>query len=170
MVDDRRPADVGAVRVDKHVRPLLEAELDAGVIVIVVLEAGPHRCEGVDEGHLEGLREVGHHVDAIDLGHHDLVLEQVLQDHMLSAGVVVLGRELAVGDTLDRVGKYLAKDILRASLGEVLGLATPHRPLVNGLVLGKQAIELMVVRAPCHLHLCRIIARMHLRDVLGGKL
>ena len=55
MVDHGGPAYVGAVRVDKDVRPLLKAELDAGVVIVVTLEAGAHGGEGIDEGHLERL-------------------------------------------------------------------------------------------------------------------
>ena len=170
MVDDRGTADVHAIGVDEDVRPLLEAELDAGVVVVVALETRPHRGEGVDERHLERLREVRHHVDAVDLRRHDLVVEDVLQEDVLLARMVVLRSELAIRHALDGVGEHLPEDVLRAALGEVLGLTAPGGPFVDGFVLREEAVQLVVLRPLHHLGACGVVAGMHLRDVLGGQL
>lgn len=170
VVDDGRTADVGAIGVDEHIGPLLKAELDPRIVIVIALEAGAHRGEGVDEGHLERLGEIGHHIDAIDLRGHHLVLEDVLEEDVLPGSLVILGGELSVWNALDRIGEHFAQDVLRAAFREILGSTAMERPLVDGLVLREQTVELMVVRALRHLRLGGVVACVHLGDLFGCKL
>ena len=150
---DAGASDVLAVWIYEHVGPVLKVEADAGVIVEVLLEAGAHGGERVDERHLVSIGQIGQHVHALELRPHDLVIEQVLDPDVLDGIIVVLRCQLSVRDSLDGIREGLAQDVLRGALAEILAPLALDLPFVDALVLREQAVELMMVRALLHLGL-----------------